>query len=181
VSTDTDIQAGFLALLNAHRRLLYKVTRAYGRSAADRDDLAQESIVQLWRAYPRYDRRFKFSTWMYRITLNVAISWQRRERTQMRHRASEGEEILENVAVLDATLDREDVALLYASIERFDEIDRALLLLYLDGHSHAEIADVLGMTPTNVGTRIGRLREHLRKAFRQAGHLSSSLSQGEAS
>jgi RNA polymerase sigma-70 factor (ECF subfamily) len=179
VSTDTNTQAGFLALLTAHRRLLYKVTRAYGHSAADRDDLAQEAIVQLWRAFPRYDPRFKFSTWMYRITLNVAISWRRRERTQMQHRVPDGEEILENVEALDAALDRDDVALLYASIERFDEFDRALLLLYLDGHSHAEIAEVLGMTPTNVGTRIARLREQLRKAFREAGHLASSLPEGE--
>jgi RNA polymerase sigma factor (sigma-70 family) len=177
VSTDTNRQGRFLALLGAHRALLYKVTRIYGHSAADRDDLAQEIVANLWRAFPRYDPSFKFSTWMYRIALNVAISWQRRERTQTRHLVPAGEEVIENVRELDAALDSEDVALLYASIERFDELDRALLLLYLDGRSHQDIGEVFGMSTTNVATRIGRLRDRLRRDFRNAGHLSS-LSEG---
>jgi RNA polymerase sigma-70 factor (ECF subfamily) len=173
VSAHTDAQAQFLALLQAHRGLLYKVSRAYGRSAAERDDLAQEIIAHLWRAYPRYDPRFKLSTWMYRVALNVAISWRRRERTQTQHLVPEAQVALENIQQLDAALDRDDVTLLYASIARFDELDRALLLLYLDGHSHQQIGEVLGMTTTNVATRIGRLKERLRESFRAAGHLAS--------
>jgi RNA polymerase sigma-70 factor (ECF subfamily) len=172
VKSNTDRHAEFLALLQAHRALLYRVTRLYGQSAADRADLAQEAIANLWRAFPRYDCRLRFSTWMYRITLNVAISWRRRERTQTQHLLSAGAETLENVAALDAAVDSEDVALLYRLIERFEELDRALLLLYLDGRSHQEISDVLGMTTTNVATRIGRLKDKLRKDFDAAGHLS---------
>jgi RNA polymerase sigma-70 factor (ECF subfamily) len=174
VSAHTDTQAQFLALLQAHRGLLYKVSRAYGRSAAERDDLAQEIIANLWRAYPRYDPSFKLSTWMYRIALNVAISWRRRERTQTQHLVPEAEVALENIQQLDAALDRDDTTLLYASIARFDELDRALLLLYLEGHSHQQIGEVLGMTTTNVATRIGRLKERLRESFRAAGHLAVS-------
>jgi len=174
MSGPQEIQAQFLALLQDHRGLLYKVSRAYGHSAADRDDLAQEIIANLWRAYPRYVPRFRPSTWMYRIALNVAISWRRRERTQTQHRAEAGPEVLENIQQLDAELDGEDVALLYAAIARFDELDRALLLLYLDGRSHQETGEVLGMTPTNVATRIGRLKERLRESFRAAGHLGAS-------
>jgi RNA polymerase sigma-70 factor (ECF subfamily) len=159
-------------LVQAHRGLLYKVTRAYGYSAADRDDLAQEVIAQLWRAHPRYDPRLKFSTWMYRIALNVAISWRRRERARTQHLVPAGEEILENVRELDAALDGEDLSLLYEAIGRFEELDRALLLLYLDGQPHQEIGEVLGMTTTNVATRIGRLKERLREVFRAAGHLT---------
>jgi RNA polymerase sigma factor (sigma-70 family) len=178
VSTETDSQAQFLGLLQNHRGLLYKVSRAYGRSAADRDDLVQEIIINLWRAYPRYDPRFKLSTWMYRIALNVAISWQRRERTQLQHRVEADAELLENIQQLDAALDGEDVSLLYAAIARFDDFDRALLLMYLDGHPHQEIGEVLGMTPTHVATRIGRLKARLRESFRAAGHLPASR-QGE--
>jgi RNA polymerase sigma-70 factor (ECF subfamily) len=174
VSTDTDTQAQFLRLLQGHRGLLYKVSRAYGRSAADRDDLVQEIIVNLWRAYPRYDPRFKLSTWMYRVALNVAISWRRRERTQTQHLVEAGEEVLENIQQLDAALDHDDVSLLYGAIARFDELDRALLLMYLDGHPHQEIGEVLGMTTTNVATRIGRLKARLRETFRAAGHLPAA-------
>jgi RNA polymerase sigma-70 factor (ECF subfamily) len=171
VSTPSDRQAEFLSLLQGHRGLLYKVSRAYGRSAADRDDLVQEIIINLWRAYPRYDPRFKLSTWMYRIALNVAISWRRRERTQTQHRVETDQEVLENIQQLDAALEAEDVTLLYGAIARFDELDRALLLMYLDGHPHQEIGEVLGMTTTNVATRVGRLKERLRETFRAAGHL----------
>ena len=105
------IQAQFVALLQQHRALLYKVARVYARSAADRDDLAQEAIANLWRAYPRYDDRLKFSTWMYRIALNVAISWQRRERTQTQHLVPAGEDVLEMVRSLEAPATPDDVDL----------------------------------------------------------------------
>ena len=142
-------KAQFTALLMSHRGLLYKVSRIYGRSAAERADLAQEIVVNLWQAYPRYDARLKFSTWMYR------------------------EDILENAADLETPVagTDSDLALLYTSIERLDELDRALLLLYLDGLSHQDISAVLGISTTNIATKIGRLKQRLRDNFRAAGHL----------
>jgi len=163
----------FVALLQTHRGLLYKVSRVYGRSAPERADLAQEVVANLWQAYPRYDIRLKFSTWMYRIALNVAISWRRRETTQTQHLVPAGENILENVTALETpeTGADSDLTLLYESIENFDELDRALLMLYLDGLSHQEISSVLGITATNIATKIGRLKGRLRDKFRAAGHL----------
>ncbi|HTC54253.1 MAG TPA: sigma-70 family RNA polymerase sigma factor [Steroidobacteraceae bacterium] len=163
----------FLELLTSHRGLLYKVSRVYGRCAAERADLVQEVVLNLWQAHPRYDSRLKFSTWMYRIALNVAISWRRRETTQTQHLVPAGEEILENAADLetvDAGTDS-DLALLYTSIERLDELDQALLVLYLDGLSHHDISVVLGISTTNIATKIGRLKQRLRDDFRVAGHL----------
>lgn len=157
-----DRHADFLAALEGHRRILYKVARAYGRTAEDRDDLAQEVVVQLWRAYPRYDARWRFSTWMYRVALNVALSHRRRERTRERHLDPDGEPLLHALAG-DDPAPSEAVERLYAAIGRLDDLNKALALLYLDGHSHAEMAEVLGITPTNVGTRIGRLKERLRR------------------
>lgn len=172
MSRDPTLPASFLALLHEHRALLYKVTRVFGRSAAERDDLAQEAIVHLWRAYPRYDERLRFSTWMYRIALNVAISWRRRERTQTQHLVPLGEELFEIADGADPLgTEATDLALLYASIEQFDDLNKALLLLYLDGQSHHEISLVLGISQTNVATKIGRLKDRLREQFRAAGHL----------
>lgn len=165
-------ESHFVALLQAHRALLYKIARLYGRSAADRDDLTQEAIANLWRAFPRYDPQLRFSTWMYRVCLNVAISWQRRERTQTRHLVPAEEAILNDVGDSpEAAADTEDVALLYAIIDKFDDLNKALLLLYLDGQSHQEISAVLGISTTNVATRIGRLKERLREQYREAGHI----------
>lgn len=168
-----DSQDRFLDLVEAHRRILYKVARAYGRSGADADDLAQEMAVQLWRSFPRYDPAFKFSTWMYRIALNVAISWLRRERTRTRHLVADGEQVLLALPApeADAESSAGDLALLYAAIARFEPLDRALLMLYLDGVAQQEIGSVLGITATNVATKIGRLKDRLRAEFRAAGHL----------
>jgi RNA polymerase sigma factor (sigma-70 family) len=173
VSLNPTLQASFLALLREHRALLYKVARVFGRSSAERDDLAQEALVHLWRAYPRYDQRLRFSTWMYRIALNVAISWRRREQTQTQHLIPLGEELfeLEHVAEPLEPSEHADVALLYSSIQQFDDLNKALLLLYLDGQSHQEISLVLGISQTNVATKIGRLKARLREQFRAAGHL----------
>ena len=165
-----EISERFLSALGPHRGILYKVARTYGRSPEEREDIVQETVVQLWRAYPRYDPAFRFTTWMYRIALNTAISWWRRERTQTQHLHSVGEELLAGVAAVDAGEDA-DVVLLYRCIERYADLDKALLMLYLDGQDQREIASVLGLTPTNVATRIGRLKERLRADFRAAGHL----------
>ena len=168
-----DAEARFLAALELHRGILYKVARGYGRSAADREDIVQETVIQLWRAFPKYDPAFRFSTWMYRIALNVAISWRRRERTQTQHLHPEGGELLEGLAATASAAEAEhdDLALLYSCIARYADLDRALLLLHLDGQSHAEIASVLGITATNAATKLGRLKDRLREDFRAAGHI----------
>ncbi len=161
----TDPKERFLALLEEHRRLLYKVARAYGRSAEDREDLVQEMAVQAWKSFPRYDERWRFSTWLYRVALNVAISFQRRERTRALYIAPGGETLLESIGQADPE-PAEDVALLYQFIGRLDPLNCALMLLYLDGQSQAEIGEVLGIRPGNVSTRVGRLKERLREDFR---------------
>jgi RNA polymerase sigma-70 factor (ECF subfamily) len=168
-----DLAARFQAALEPHRGILYKVARGYGRSAADREDIVQETVIQLWRAFPKYDPAFKFSTWMYRIALNVAISWRRRERTQTQHLHPEGGELLEGLAAATSAAEAEhdDLALLYTCIARYNDLDRALLMLHLDGQSHAEIASVLGITATNAATKLGRLKDRLREDFCAAGHI----------
>jgi RNA polymerase sigma factor (sigma-70 family) len=165
-----DRQERFLAFLEEHRRLLYKVARAYGWTGSDRDDLLQEMAVQAWSSFPRYDAHRRFSTWLYRIALNVAISFQRRESTRRQHLAPAGAEMLEITGEADFE-PAEDVALLYRFIGQLDALNRALMLMYLDGQSQAEIGEVLGISPTNVSTRVGRLKERLRDDFREVGNL----------
>lgn len=156
-------QDEFLSLLDEHRRILFKVSRSYGRTTADREDLVQEITAQLWRSFDRYDDRCSFSTWMYRIALNVAISFHRRETRRKRHIVAAEDSVLESAAEgSDASIADTELRLLHRFLERLDELDRALMLLYLDGHRHEGIAEVLGISQTNVATKIGRLKQRLR-------------------
>jgi len=157
----TPDQERFQNLMEEHKKILYKVCHSYCKNPGDRDDLAQEIIVQLWRSFRAFDQRVRFSTWMYRIALNVAISFYRRESVRTRHVVPGSEHLLE---AIDETANRsEEVQVLYEWIEGLGPLNKALVILYLDGNNYQEIADVLGISPTNVATKISRLKETLRQ------------------
>jgi RNA polymerase sigma factor (sigma-70 family) len=160
-------QEGFQTLVEEHKKILYKVCNSYCRNRDDREDLAQEIIIQLWQSFGKFDERCRFSTWMYRIALNVAISFYRRESTRTRHVISDEEHLLE--AIDDADSQPEDIRLLYQFIEGLDPLNKALVLLYLDGNSYQEIADVLGISETNVATKINRLKKTMKQEFSGTG------------
>lgn len=159
-----ETRAEFSTMLGKHRRLVFKVAGTYARGAADIEDLAQEIAMQVWRAYPGYDRSRKFSTWMYRIALNVAISWLRGEGTR-RRRSVPYEPALHEPGS-DARDDDSDGderrRILRGFIDSQDPLNRALLLLYLEEHSYAEMSEILGVSETSLTTQIGRLKERLR-------------------
>jgi RNA polymerase sigma factor (sigma-70 family) len=162
--TTPALQARFQILVDEHKKILYKVCNSYCRNRDDREDLAQEIIVQLWRSFERFDDRCQFSTWMYRIALNIAISFYRRESTRVRYVRSD-EELLLNA--IDETANQSaEVHDLYQFIAGFAPLDKALVLLYLDGNSYLEIAAVLGISETNVATKISRLKQTMRQEFR---------------
>ena len=152
-------QQQFEALLNSHQAIIYKVANTYCWNPDDRPDLIQDIIAQLWRAWPRYDASREFSTWMYRIALNVAISSVRKA---VRHREMSipFEEDLHDTAAAADT--RSVQQRLQEFIKRQAPLDRALLLLYLDDNTQREIAEILGITPTNVSTKINRLKQRIR-------------------
>lgn len=155
--------ARFTELLQRHRGILVKVAGSYARQREDREDLAQEIAAQLWRAWPGYDPARPFSTWMYRIALNVAISQLRgRARTPTLQAAADDPlDTLPDPAAHDP--DRaQQVERLYRFIHALPPLDRALMLLHLEECPQREIAEVLGLSTTNVATKIGRLKARLR-------------------
>lgn len=156
-----DSKESFGALLERHRGIVFKVANAYAHGADDRADLAQEIAAQLWRAYPRYDPERTFSTWMYRIALNVAISF---VRIDVRERQSVPlDEELHDVAGDGADHEKEQqVRALRRFIAELPPLDRALMLLYLEDRSGREIAEVLGISESNVTTKLGRLKQRIR-------------------
>jgi len=156
----------FVALLQSHQKILYKIVNGYCRQPADRDDLLQEIVIAGWQSFARFDERVRFSTWLYRVAMNVAISFYRRERRRQQHHVP-------LPATLDfAAADRamaaapDELQRLYAAIRELPDLDRALVLLYLDEQSHDEIALALGLTVTNVSTRLSRIKQKLKEQTR---------------
>jgi RNA polymerase sigma-70 factor (ECF subfamily) len=164
--TTADTEAQFAELLERHRGIVFKVAATYCRNPADRDDVAQEIVTQLWRAFPRFDATRTFSTWMYRIALNVAISFVRSNSVRERHTVAldDTHDVADSCAVLGN--EHEGAGLLHAFIDRLDSLNRALLLLYLDDHSYRDIAAILGITETNVATKINRLKQRFARDAR---------------
>lgn len=162
IVTDSN-QVDFEALLESHRGIVFKTVNTYCWRAQDREDLAQEISAQLWRAWPKYDASRPFLTWMYRIALNVAISFVRRE-VQHRSVFTPLEEELHDrgspPSVGDDATERMERLRRFIAAE--PPLERALLLLYLEDKSQKEIAEILGLTPTNVSTKISRLKQRIR-------------------
>lgn len=168
MSLSVDEEEVFLRLVEQHRGIIRKVAAGYARTPVDQNDLSQEIMLQLWKAYPGYSPERPFSTWMYRIALNVAISFLRRNTRPVRETIplDEIDRELADDSVAPADPD-ERVALLQSIIATLDPLNRALLLLYLDDHSYREIAAILGITETNVATKLSRLKERLRHQLNQ--------------
>lgn len=153
----------FEELLQLHRKIVFKVANTYCWQAEDRADLAQEIAIQLWRSFHTYDSARSFSTWMYRIALNVAISNVRQQKNRLQVSVPLDESHLEIANDSEATnKDQERVNLLQKFIGQLDSLNRALMLLYLEDHSYREIADILGISETNVATKINRLKQRIR-------------------
>jgi len=156
-------QQRFESLLHEHRRIVFKVAGLYSRGAADRDDLVQEISAQLWRSFGSYAAgRAKFSTWLYRIALNVAISQARRWPEADRFEPLDAHH-LETVGGGEPIPEQDErLTALYAFIGQLDPLNRALILLYLEDRSYTEMAEILGLSETNVATKLGRIRQKLR-------------------
>lgn len=157
----------FLEMLENHKGIIYKIVNSYCRDEESRKDLSQEIIIQLWKSFDRYDNRFKYSTWVYRIALNVSISFYRKEkkRSEISHPLPEN---LFSVHGIDDAVEKNNLNnLLMEFISELKELDRALIILFLDEKSHKEISEILGLTETNVATKISRIKKLLKQRFSQ--------------
>ena len=165
--TARDKQDLFLSVIEDHKGIIYKIANSYCKVPEDRKDLVQEIILQLWKSFDNYNEQFKYSTWIYRIALNVVISFYRRENRirQISNPLSEG--ILHFADTNDTGEKEEAIVFLQQFIAELKELDKALMLLYLEEKSHREIAEIIGITETNVATKVGRIKTILKQKFSQ--------------
>ena len=156
----------FVALLDEHRKIVFKVANLYCRNEADFGDIVQEVVLQAWRSFDRYDESRRFSTWLYAVALNVAISFCRGEARRSRRLVPADESIIEIVAPQSQITVLEDqLHLLRGLIDHLNDLDKALVLLYLDENSYGAIGEILGISESNVGTRINRIKQKLQRAW----------------
>jgi len=160
-------QGRFLELLDRHDGIVAKVAHTYCWQAQDREELEQEIVTQLWRSFSRYDEAQPFSTWMYRVALNVAISWVRRHSLQDRRTTTLGDDVDRLVDASDGGAEDERITFLRDFIADLDPLNRALMLLYLDAYAYREISSILGISETNVATKISRLKHRVRQQHSQ--------------
>lgn len=144
--------------LQRYKALIFKIVRAYTKDAMDRDDLFQEITIQLWRSIPTFRAESAVSTWIYRISLNTAMTWTRKEK---KHRHSENLDHIQPVLEESTALIDERLEWLYDQIQKLDVIDRSIALLLLENFSYQEMADILGITQSNVGVKINRIKKQL--------------------
>jgi RNA polymerase sigma factor (sigma-70 family) len=157
-----NIDDKFLSLIQEHRRIIFKICNIYCKNKQDQQDLQQEIIYQLWRSYANYKPAYKFTTWMYRVALNIAISFYRKEKNSNAIIIlTDKHEEIEAVHYDDET--EKNIRTLYQFIDGLKELDKALMLLYLEEKSYSEIAEILGITETNVATKISRTKEKLKQ------------------
>lgn len=161
----TNKQREFESLIDQNRGILYKVAKGYCTNKEDRNDLIQEILIQLWGAYQKYDASYKLSTWMYRIALNVAISFYRQERRRSAVVTLHGEALVELVDDTESDEVEEGVRQLYEFIGGLNRVDKAVVILYLTHESYRGIAEILGITETNVATKISRIKKQLMQQF----------------
>lgn len=162
---DDDQQRLFDQWLKSYQGLFFKVVRAYAFTPDDQEDLFQEIATQVWRSVPNFRGESSAATWIYRVALNAAIVWTRKE---WKHR--DGKQSVEGVepAILQASeVVDPRIEWLYTQIRQMNEIDRSLTLLLLDGFSYKEMAAMLGITENHVGVKISRIKAFLTNRSRE--------------
>ncbi len=159
-------QKEFIKAIDEHRAIINKICFGYTNNCEDRLDLKQEILIQLWKAYPNFRNESKLSTWIYRVALNTAVSNLRSAKRKI-----QSEELMENygqVPLEEKTIEQsEDIATLYRLIYRLNDLEKAIMLLYLDDQSYSEIAGIVGISETNVATKISRIKLKLKNQFSQ--------------
>ncbi|MES2060648.1 MAG: RNA polymerase sigma factor [Bacteroidota bacterium] len=162
-------EARFIQLIEEHKAMLFKICRIYQDDEADRDDLMQEMILQLWVAFGSFQGRSKFSTWMYRVALNTAIVFFRKQK-----RRPDSEQLPDKLDHLQAeatdTEKDEQLALFYKAIQQLNKVEKALIFLYMEDQPYEDIALNLGISEINVRVRLNRTKNKLKEIVKSMNY-----------
>jgi RNA polymerase sigma-70 factor, ECF subfamily len=151
----------FESLIRDNELLIYKVCRIYTYTEANRQDLSQEIVIQLWKAFPKFKSQSKFSTWLYRVALNTAISGLRKQKDFIdSYEPATLPQHPEDYSSLEA---EEQLKLLYKAIEQLNQVEKAIVMLYMDDKTYEEMEEILGISQRNLRVKMNRIKEKLRQ------------------
>jgi len=151
----------FLDILEKNIGIILKISRAYARSVHDKEDLINDITLELWKSFERFNGESKVSTWIYRVAINISMNYSRKKRSNKLYYTSDLKKF-ECPTWITEPPDSSPSEVLYQCIDELNQINKAIILLYLDGNSHDEISEITGISKTNVGTRISRIKEQLK-------------------
>ena len=162
-----EIETEFLSVLETNMGSLIKIVTVYAYTVQDKEDLMNDIIFELWKSYPKFHGNSKISTWLFRVALNVSLKTKRRA-SYNKITFVEDIRTVANGSIFEMTNDHtSDIEAMYECISRLNEINRAIILLYLEDKSNDDIAAITGISRTNVSTRLNRIREELKKQMNQ--------------
>lgn len=153
-------------MVDAHQNIIHKVSRTYRDTREDQEDLFQEIVFQLWKAFPAFRKEAKISSWMYRIALNTAIAAFRKQKVGMEFK----ERIPEKFHPTDAAESSENEERMYAALRKLNDAEKAIISLFLEDYSYREIAEITGISENYVGVRISRAKTNLKNILNTAPH-----------
>ncbi|HUR30178.1 MAG TPA: sigma-70 family RNA polymerase sigma factor [Saprospiraceae bacterium] len=157
-----EIEKEFERQINAHESLIFKVCRVYAFTDADRQDLFQEIVIQLWKAFPRFKGDSKFSTWLYRVALNTAITGLRKKKDFIT--SFEPASLpAHHIDTYENEVQEEQSRQLYEAIAQLNEVERAIVMLYLEEHTYDDMEEILGINQGTLRVKMNRIREKLRQ------------------
>jgi RNA polymerase sigma-70 factor, ECF subfamily len=159
--TDNRQKDQFLDLLEKNIGIIQKISRAYSKTVHDKEDLINDITLELWKSFGRFKGDSKISTWIYRVALNTSMNY-RRKREKDKLYFLEDLKQFERQSWIIEQLDSSHAEILYQCIDELNQLNKAIILLYLDGNSHDEISDITGVSKTNVGTRISRIKDQIK-------------------
>lgn len=156
-----ELEHSFVTQLQENQNIVHKICRLYTNDSDSHNDLFQEITIQLWRAFPKFRGDSKFSTWMYRVALNTAITLYRKSKRRVQTQDFEGVSFKIKAEDYDDTIE-EQLKLMYSAVKNLSDIDKALVFLYLEDKSYREIATTLGISEVNSRVKMNRIKEKLR-------------------
>jgi len=158
------LEETFLNLINNHSGIIYKVINMYCDEASDKEDLYQEIVYQLWKSFPHFKGQSKMTTWMYRVGLNTAITFFKKAKRNEGQTNISGYEnhFAEEMDFEEA----ERLKTFYAEIKRLGKVERALIVLFLEGKSYEEMAEITGLSVSNVGVKLNRTKNKLKEKLK---------------
>ena len=156
-----ELEHSFVELLEKHQNIVHKVCRLYTNNQDAHNDLFQEITIQLWRAYPKFRGDAKFSTWMYRVGLNTAITLYRKNKRRVSTRGIDDVEFKIQSEEYDDT-EEQQLKVLYKAVHQLNDIEKALVFLYLEDKSYREISETMGISEVNARVKMNRVKTKLK-------------------